>query len=327
MIKTAGLPTMRAICIFIFALVCCGSAISGDETLGRLDKAYGAWLTEHNTQGVLAVMHKDKLHGHVEHGMDAQAPVETASLSKAITAVCVAELVRAGDLNWDTTLDQVLGKGPAVTIGALMTHTSGIGPDRTQYVMGDWLGNPQRRAAEVLSSVLGRNDWAGEVGTYFYNNENYALLELVIERITGRDYVDVCRQLALDPAGAEGAPSPQSGGFVSFGGWSMPVADYARFLEHWFSAESYIGKDPFALPNIEMGGGVNYGVGMVFREFRGGHNFWHFGALCVPGALNIGTFAVTFKGDWTVVAAYDACVDWDAMAALDGVIVRAIFAK
>ena len=74
-----------------------------------------------------------------------------------------------------------------------------------------------------------------------------------------------------------------------------------------------------------MENGLNYGLGMQFHPFRGGHKFWHFGLLCFPRRLEAGTFAVTYKGDWTLVAAYDRCVDRDAMFALDQTLAAVVF--
>ena len=74
-----------------------------------------------------------------------------------------------------------------------------------------------------------------------------------------------------------------------------------------------------------MGGGAFYGMGMTQREFRGSMNYWHFGALCFPGRLNAGSYAVSWMGDWTVVVAYDACADWDAMVRLDQALAGAVF--
>ena len=83
--------------------------------------------------------------------------------------------------------------------------------------------------------------------------------------------------------------------------------------------------DPLATPHADMGDGVSYGLGMVFRTGRSGANHWHFGALCFEDA-GLGAFAVNWGGRYTIVTAYGACVDWDAMLALDNALVRAVFA-
>lgn len=316
---------MRIVLIaMMLVIVSLNAGLAKDGTVARLHHAFDTWLGEHDAKGVLAVFKGKRFEGHAAFGLDPDTPVETASLSKAITGVCVAELVRAGQIAWDDTLADILGQGPQVTVAALLTHTSGLGPDTTQSGMRGWFGRPANAALEVLDNVTGR-DLAGDPGTYLYNNENYALLGLIIERTTGRPYDEVCFDRALASAGAEGALSPLTASYAAFGGWSLTVSDYARFVTHWFGPNGAIGQNPFALPEVHMGGGAYYGTGMVFRKFQGGHNFWHFGAICLPGLMEIGSYAVTFKGDWTLVAAYEACVDWDAMAALDGALARAVF--
>jgi hypothetical protein len=105
----------------------------------------------------------------------------------------------------------------------------------------------------------------------------------------------------------------------------MSVQDYARLM-HWaYGPQGMIGKAPQDWPQAQMGGGAFYGVGMTQRRFRGAMNYWHFGGLCFPKRLNIGSYAVRWMADWSVVVAYDRCVDWDAMTRLDNVLARAVF--
>jgi hypothetical protein len=70
---------------------------------------------------------------------------------------------------------------------------------------------------------------------------------------------------------------------------------------------------------------MSYGVGMFQRPMRGAYNFRHFGALCFPGRVTSGAYAVIWLQDWSVVAAYDICPTWPDMAKLDQVLVEAVF--
>ena len=164
---------------------------------------------------------------------------------------------------------------------------------------------------------------AGPAGTYAYNNENYALLGLMIEAASGQTYVDACwPRLGLDEGIRLG---DRSGAFGPWGGVMAEVASYQAFLHRSYGPGSPVWEDPFAYPHVAMGNGVFYGLGMVFRPFRGSYNFWHFGALCFPGRFNAGSFAVMWEGRVSALALYDACVDWDAMFALDGALARAVY--
>ena len=74
-----------------------------------------------------------------------------------------------------------------------------------------------------------------------------------------------------------------------------------------------------------MGGGAFYGVGMIQRAFQGGHNFWHFGLLCFPNRANAGSYAVSYRQDWRIVAAFDGCVSFEHLFALDAALSGAVF--
>ncbi len=312
---------------FILLFVCLAPAVVAQSEqparLARIEAAFDRWLAIHQLNGVLAVRRAHRDLTVVERGKAGDTPVELASLSKAISAVCASELVRAGRLSWGDTWtvgDDVF------RLGDLITHSAGLGPDGTQIAMGSWLDQPDaHRSADVAGLITQRGGNAATSGTFSYNNENYALIALLIEDATGRDYESVCREAALEPAGVSGAPSQRSGAFLPWGGWAMTVADYTRFHGHWFGGEDPTGRSPLDGPHVAVQEGIYYGLGSFFRVGNDANNFWHFGALCFPGRLEVGSFAVTWRGDWSVTAAYDGCVDWDAMFALDQALAVAVF--
>lgn len=294
----------------------------------RLEQAFRGWAAEVGAErAVMTIWRRGQHQGDVALGMAADAPVELASLSKAVTGLCAAELIRTGVWRKETTSHDVLGKGAAgVTVAALMTHSTGLKPDQTQTLMPLWLDTPEDRAALATDKALGRSTQAGTFGSYAYNNENYAILGAMISAETGVSHVDYCRNTVLIPAGVTtAAPSPRTGGMAAWGGWTMSVQDYARLM-HWaYGPGGMIGRAPQNWPQAEMGGGAFYGVGMTQRAFHGSMNYWHFGALCFPERMEAGSYAVSWMQDWSVVVAYDRCVDWDAMVALDGALAAAVF--
>lgn len=294
--------------------------------------AFDTWLVQHGTTGILASAQRAAdgvWHATRKAQFNAPPTGELASVSKSITAVCVLSLVQDGRLFWSDRLPDILGPSPDVSVGALITHTSGLSRDSTQMNMPGWLDQAPDTgghvSAEVLNSIVARKANVGNVGQYIYNNENYALLGLLIEAVTGQPMFDYCRA-ALDlPDGI--APSPRTGGMLPWGGFVADPIAYLSFLHSHFGADSTIGTDPFSLPHVEIAEGVYYGLGMVFRSYGEGFNFWHFGALCFPGRLNTGSFAVLWDGRMSALAIWDACVEWDAMAQLDGALGAAAFGR
>ena len=317
--KLAG--AVRAICLGCLL----SSSASADPTADRMQAGFEAWTATHKiTSGNLAIF-KD---GVLINTPD-PAPVELASLSKAITAICAWHMVQDGAFGFDSDVSDVIGTGPkGLTVAQLLTHTGGVWPDMSQ---GRWsfnrYGDDRAMHNALALLALDRGLDPEYVGKFAYSNENYAILGAVIEAVAEEPYEDTCAARVFPPAGVTAAPSAKTHPFLSWGGWSMSVADYGHFHRHYFGPDSAIGRDPFAFPHVETAGGAYYGMGMTFRRYNDSHNFWHFGAWCLPGRLNVGSFTVSWEDTWSAVAAYDGCLDWDQMGALDGALARAVYPR
>ena len=135
-----------------------------------------------------------------------------ASGVKGFTALAVMALVVDGDLTLDTSIRTVLGDqldlvDPAVTVGHLLTHTSGIGDyldedsvDADDYV----LTVPVHELVDTSDylAVLRGHPMQAAVGERFtYCNGGFVILALVVEAVTGTSYHDVVSQRVLEPAG------------------------------------------------------------------------------------------------------------------------------
>lgn len=311
----------------ILAIALSATTVQADVP-ARLADAFRGWAADAGTNAaVLTIFRRGQHHSDVALGMEAETPVELASVGKSVTALCAVQLIKNGVWTAETTSQEVLGEGPAgLSVADFITHSAGLGPDQTQRPMARWLDLNKDRAGVAASHALARKKQSSVRGRYLYNNENYAILGAMIAAETGQAYDHYCKNAVLVPAGAATARlSPRTGSMASWGGWKMSVQDFARLM-HWaYGPDGYVGNDPDAWPQINMGGGASYGVGMVQRPFRGSTNYWHFGLLCFPGRLNAGSFAVRWTDEWSVVAAFDQCTDWDTLFALDSALSRAVF--
>lgn len=132
-----------------------------------------------------------------------QTKFRIASVSKMFTAVAIAQLVEKGLLDFNTKILDVLELrntdiSKDVTIHHLLTHTSGIA-DYYDESTGDegwknlWRDRPiynLRTLNDYLELFIDKKRVA-EAGTQFkYNNADYILLGLVIEKIAGNTYFD-----------------------------------------------------------------------------------------------------------------------------------------
>ncbi len=126
---------------------------------------------------------------------------ELASVSKQFTAMIVMMLNEKGMLSYDDLVEKYLDipyKG--ITIRHLLTHTSGL-PDYLAVMVAHWdktkvAGNAD--AIEYLNRYAPPALFApGE--KYSYSNTGYLLLASIAEKVTGRDFVDLCRDWIFKP--------------------------------------------------------------------------------------------------------------------------------
>ncbi len=122
------------------------------------------------------------------------------SATKAFTGVACMQLVEEGkmDLNApvSTYLDDLPPSWRAVTIRQLMTHMSGL-PDIIDTTGATIEGGDEVRAwAKVYTLPL-----QFKPGEHFsYNQTNYALLQRIVARLTGKSFTDLIAQTLFKPA-------------------------------------------------------------------------------------------------------------------------------
>lgn len=184
--------------------------------------------------------------------VDAGTRFRSASITKMLVAATILSLVDDGLVALDAPLTRYVptftrGAGfdaSAVTIEMLLTHTGGI-PDSVFCPDGASLEDTLAMHAEDPY-------WAPPGRLFDYSNADYALLAMVIERVTGQRFENVVTERVLVPSGMttasfeaeEGAPDLSSGHAGGHVVWTHPVdceasraaggviataADYARF--------------------------------------------------------------------------------------------------
>ena len=288
------------------------------ETVADIETAWRAWMTKSGrATGDLAVLHRGRLAHQAVMGREAPgAAVPLASLSKAVTGVCIAGLIDRGRLAFDTPLSQALARTfarlgapadprfPGITIGQLLVHRAGFdraGFDRAgsnQVEGGDPatgpLGTYLRSATATRPSFDAQMKWVlrrrlplapGE--RYAYTNAAYLVLGAVVEEVSGQDYESYCRNSTLVPLGIHGgvhgaALDPTWRILASYGGWRMPLGDYGRFYQAFAAGSPAIGPAArrwmMSPEGKQIGGGVHYGLGTLVRPTPAGGNFWHWGS-------------------------------------------------
>ncbi|WP_417629107.1 serine hydrolase domain-containing protein [Pararhodobacter aggregans] len=274
------------------------------ERAERMTTAFLAWAEAAGVEGaeIAVARNGDRVLSRAAEGVPG-APRVLGSLGKSVTAQCVAGLVEARRLRWDTTLGQVLGwsgPGAEITVAGLITQSSGLRDDRTQEAMPLWFDGQGNWHAVARWGVV-----PGEPG-FRYNNENYAILGSVIEAVTGQTYAVAC-----DGVLPQARLAPPVEPFAPMGGWQASLGDYAVFQSLLW------GNRPPEGPVAELGGDVVYGLGMYGRPRGDAWIWWHLGAICMPGRLEATAYSLVMLDGWTVAVAMDGCPDYDQLSTLD----------
>jgi N-acyl-D-amino-acid deacylase len=182
------------------------------STLPAFDSAMNGVLAQGYPGGSLAILRDGKLvyargYGLARDGVPATSDTRyrQASVSKAVTRSLLAELVASGSLSLDTRVYAFLGVTPSdtrassITVRMLRDHTSGLAADHFLFdsrKAATFYGVASPPDADTMVRWTARQTLAAEPGsTYRYNNTNYALLTRVIERATGRAWIDLVREM------------------------------------------------------------------------------------------------------------------------------------
>lgn len=283
------------------------------RTADAVEQAWRGWMGKSDTRsGGLAILQGGRVVREATVGsVMSGASVPLASLSKAITGVCVARVIERGRLTFDSPVSQALARTLArlgrpadprllaVTVSQLLVHRAGFDSRQDEVnapLAGHLRNNTARRTAfDAQLGWLLREQLTYPPGTHYaYSNAAYLVLGAIIEEASGRDYEGYCREAVLVPLGSrQAALDPAWRILSSYGGWRMPLADYGRFYQAFAPGNPAIGAAERAWmmspDGKETGGGTHYGLGTFVRPTHvGGGRFWHWGAwtYTLPGAAD-----------------------------------------
>ena len=136
------------------------------------------------------------------------------SVSKIYTTVAVMQLAEAGKIDLDKPVTTYLPdfkmadeRYKGITVRMLLNHSSGL--------MGSSMGSgllfddPSTQAADELLDRLASQRLKADPGAYsVYCNDGFTLAELVVEAVSGQDYMEYIRANILQPAGLDHTSAP-----------------------------------------------------------------------------------------------------------------------
>jgi CubicO group peptidase (beta-lactamase class C family) len=146
--------------------------------------------------------------------LETQAAITTdtdfrlASFTKQFTATCIMLLVHDGKLSYDDTLTKIFpgfpSYGSAITVRMLLTHTSGLKDYEDLYAAQfpgvDDHRVPQIKDAQILALMEKQTNTDFPPGSQWrYSNTGYAMLAMIVEKISGKPFGEFLQQRIFAP--------------------------------------------------------------------------------------------------------------------------------
>src|SRR5438067_4063303 len=135
----------------------------------------------------------------VEAGLEATSDTQyrIGSITKTFTAAAIMQLRDAGKLDLEDTLDRhVEGAAHAPSIRRLLSHASGL---QRETQDDSWLTLRFAPPDELLETLAEAEMVLPPGARFHYSNLAYALLGIVVERLSGVPYMDYVRARPLEP--------------------------------------------------------------------------------------------------------------------------------
>ena len=306
-----------------FSIVVHMAEALAEDPEGKVDQMMVRYANESTPGAIIAVIDGgevsfEKAYGmaNLSHGIPLATTTITniGSTSKQFTAFAINLLAQEGKLSIDDDVRKYLPEvpdfGETVTIGHLLSHTSGYREFLNGIAMGGRMldeGDYIDRD-EILALVVRQPELQNSPGAEWnYCNTGYSLLALIIERVSEQDFGVWMKENVFDPVGmkhtqvrmhrssiiknsAQGYVAFQSLGFhevpdisasAGAGGIYTTVADLALWMKNLHTGEVG-GKEVIERMTtayvLTDGEESSYGMGLALDEFQGLRRIQHGGA-------------------------------------------------
>ena len=127
------------------------------------------------------------------------AVLQVGSISKAVAALVALTLVDRGALDLDGNVNEKLRSWQVqgeVTLRQLLSHTGGVD---VEWFPGHPFGTPAPSLGQVLDELAPVDPAAR--GTFRYSGGGYAIVQQLLEDVTGETFADVAHELVFLPLG------------------------------------------------------------------------------------------------------------------------------
>lgn len=293
-----------------------------DQITGEMMKATGV------PSAVIAVLRNNKLayeHAYGDARLDPRLaartdmPYSVGSISKQFTATAILMLAEQGKLSLDDTVSKFLPdltRANEVTIREILSHTSGYQDYWPQDYVPPFMTHPIT-AQEILDQWA-RKPLDFDPGTqYQYSNTNFVIAGLIIEKASGKPFMDYLRERIFSPLQMNGivdvnlgalgdsaptgylryalgpprpAPKEGKGWLYAAGELAMPAADLAKWDiamldRQMLKPDSYRVQQTQVM--LKNGLATKYGLGIGIDEIAGHKVLQHGGEVSGYSAENM----------------------------------------
>jgi CubicO group peptidase (beta-lactamase class C family) len=129
---------------------------------------------------------------------------QLASTSKTFTSMAIVYLWQQGKLSPNDSLKKYFPELPytGITVSDLLSHRSGL-PNYIHFTEKPWKDSTSLMSNKDLLEYMVKEkpEIQTRPGHFAYNNTNYALLALIIEKVSGKSYSDFLEQSFFIPLG------------------------------------------------------------------------------------------------------------------------------
>ena len=236
-----------------------------------------------------------------------------ASVTKQFTAMAMLILAEQGKLSLQDRLPKFFPEfpayGEAISLHHLLTHTSGLADYEDHILDGTTIPLSDR---DVLIILRQQSKTDFPPGSQFhYSNSAYALLALIVEKVSGKTFPAFLRENIFDPlsmtnsiayvAGRSCVPNRAFGYANGTSGWELSdqsvtsavlgdggiyssVADLFKWDQALYTEKLISRKmldDVFTAHSSQSDfEGSGYGYGWYVGNFRETKRLWHYGSTC-----------------------------------------------
>ncbi len=174
-----------------------------DTVLGN--QSFNGSMLVAKAGNIIFEKYQGSVHLNGPDSIQANTAFHIASVSKTFTGMAVLKLMEQGKLKLDDELATYFPtfNYPGVTIRTLLNHRSGL--PNYLYFMEDlgWDKKMSIRNQDIFNALVDRKAELVNIGTpdkhFTYCNTNYALLALLIEKVSGISYPQFLKQNFFEP--------------------------------------------------------------------------------------------------------------------------------